>query len=547
MTFFILIVCVIAVLFLVINFLFAPNNPDQEKYSIFECGFHSFLGQNRIPFDVNFFIYGIAFILFDGELFLLFPLAADSQAVEIYGLTIGLIFSILVTIGFVFELGKGALKIDSRQNIKGNKINSLNVTYLGSNDATSTHVLESAFFKFDYKSAIFKYFTWPNIFKYLITLSITLLLSSFFWEDLYNIIKINTNIENEFKIRALVIFVFGCIFLPLRLLLWGGFEYLSKFDSKSAIFKYFTLRRIFISLTLALIALSIRIFFWEDFSNFINIVNNFQIGALVVFVFGCISFVTFTLLLPLRLLLWVVFEVLSSNPVYQTHSGESNAFSCKPPMSAINAMDNTSSNTSGSGPSNPGTSNPGGERSSGPSAPQGISSASGSGSGSGSEMEKIAQRALRVLQASTPGNSSTGPQGPSTSGAPAPASATQTSPNQGTSTSATETSHQGSSLSITDAISSVDNMYKYLESWYNFEYQKRLKQANGDSRLVKPINCTDLGASFGRINITLPATTPDKKFWYHIKEICSDTFPKDKKYKGNVTILSILDELNRKR
>ena len=30
----------------------------QEKYSIFECGFHSFLGQNRSNFYISFFVYG---------------------------------------------------------------------------------------------------------------------------------------------------------------------------------------------------------------------------------------------------------------------------------------------------------------------------------------------------------------------------------------------------------------------------------------------------------------------------------------------------------
>lgn len=42
MTLFIGFVSVIAILFLAINFIFAPHNPYQEKYSIFECGFHSF-------------------------------------------------------------------------------------------------------------------------------------------------------------------------------------------------------------------------------------------------------------------------------------------------------------------------------------------------------------------------------------------------------------------------------------------------------------------------------------------------------------------------
>ena len=36
-----------------------------------------------------------------------------------YGLIIMLIFTLVVTIGFVYEIGKGALIIDSRQNILG--------------------------------------------------------------------------------------------------------------------------------------------------------------------------------------------------------------------------------------------------------------------------------------------------------------------------------------------------------------------------------------------------------------------------------------------
>ena len=34
---------------------------------------------------------------------------------EMYGLIMMLIFTLIITVGFVFELGKGALKIDSRQ------------------------------------------------------------------------------------------------------------------------------------------------------------------------------------------------------------------------------------------------------------------------------------------------------------------------------------------------------------------------------------------------------------------------------------------------
>jgi NADH-ubiquinone oxidoreductase chain 3 len=132
MTFFIIVVCLIALLFLVINFIFAPHNPYQEKYSIFECGFHSFLGQNRTQFGIKFFIYALVYLLLDLEILLLFPFALSGYINNIYGLSIALIFTIIVTIGFIFELGKGALKIDSRQNLnESKKINLFNISYIG--------------------------------------------------------------------------------------------------------------------------------------------------------------------------------------------------------------------------------------------------------------------------------------------------------------------------------------------------------------------------------------------------------------------------------
>ncbi len=133
MSLFILFVCVIALLFLFINLIFAPHNPYQEKYSIFECGFHSFLGQNRTQFGVKFFIYALVYLLLDLEILLVYPFAVSEYTNNIYGLIITLIFVIIVTIGFVFELGKSALKIDSRQNLNAfKKIDLYNIIYMSS-------------------------------------------------------------------------------------------------------------------------------------------------------------------------------------------------------------------------------------------------------------------------------------------------------------------------------------------------------------------------------------------------------------------------------
>ena len=124
MTIFILFVCIIALLFLAINLIFAPHNPYQEKYSIFECGFHSFLGQNRTQFGVKFFIFALVYLLLDLEILLTFPFAVSGYVNNIYGLIITLGFIIIITIGFIYELGKSALKIDSRQTITMTKFNS---------------------------------------------------------------------------------------------------------------------------------------------------------------------------------------------------------------------------------------------------------------------------------------------------------------------------------------------------------------------------------------------------------------------------------------
>jgi len=115
MSILIILVCIIAILFLVINLVFAPHNPYAEKYSIFECGFHSFLGQNRTQFGVKFFIFALVYLLLDLEILLIFPFAVSEYVNNLYGLIITLSFIGVITLGFVYELGKSALKIDSRQ------------------------------------------------------------------------------------------------------------------------------------------------------------------------------------------------------------------------------------------------------------------------------------------------------------------------------------------------------------------------------------------------------------------------------------------------
>ena len=113
--YFFIFIPILAMLLLVLNFIFAPHNPYEEKNSVFECGFHSFLGQNRSEFSISFFIFALLFLLFDLEILLVYPYVVSSYINSIFGLIIMLIFFLVLTAGFAFELGKNALYIESKQ------------------------------------------------------------------------------------------------------------------------------------------------------------------------------------------------------------------------------------------------------------------------------------------------------------------------------------------------------------------------------------------------------------------------------------------------
>ena len=51
------------------------------------------------------------FLIFDLEIVLLYPLALTLYQVSIFGFAIAIIFFIVLTIGFVLEIGSGAIQL----------------------------------------------------------------------------------------------------------------------------------------------------------------------------------------------------------------------------------------------------------------------------------------------------------------------------------------------------------------------------------------------------------------------------------------------------
>jgi len=91
------------------SLLVAPQNPDPEKVSAYECGFEAF-SDARSKFDVRFYLVAILFIIFDLEVAFLFPWAVTLGGIGMLGFWSMMIFLGILTVGFVYEWKKGALE-----------------------------------------------------------------------------------------------------------------------------------------------------------------------------------------------------------------------------------------------------------------------------------------------------------------------------------------------------------------------------------------------------------------------------------------------------
>ena len=110
---------VLALLLLGLNILLAPSRPDESKVSPYECGFSVIQGQTRSVFHIHFYLVSMLFLIFDLEILLLFPLAVTLYHISTFGFSVAIIFFFVLTIGFVLEIGSGAIKfIESNKKTK---------------------------------------------------------------------------------------------------------------------------------------------------------------------------------------------------------------------------------------------------------------------------------------------------------------------------------------------------------------------------------------------------------------------------------------------
>lgn len=109
---------ILSVILLALNLLLAPSRPDESKVSAFESGIYPIKGQTRSSFHINFYQVALLFLVFDLELILLTPLGVSLSEVHAYGFAIALIFFIVLTIGFILEIGTRSSKIETVTSLK---------------------------------------------------------------------------------------------------------------------------------------------------------------------------------------------------------------------------------------------------------------------------------------------------------------------------------------------------------------------------------------------------------------------------------------------
>ncbi len=90
-----------------------PKRFSRTKLENFECGIEG-MGNARSPFSVKYFLIAILFVLFDVEVIFMYPWAVNFKELGKEGFLEMFLFMILVLVGFVYVLLKGALKWEKR-------------------------------------------------------------------------------------------------------------------------------------------------------------------------------------------------------------------------------------------------------------------------------------------------------------------------------------------------------------------------------------------------------------------------------------------------
>jgi NADH-quinone oxidoreductase subunit A len=90
-------------------YLIRPKRPTESKLSTYECGLEA-LGDIWVQFKVQYYVYALAFVIFDIEVAFLYPWAVAFNQLGLFALIEMAIFLFILAGGLVYAWRKGALE-----------------------------------------------------------------------------------------------------------------------------------------------------------------------------------------------------------------------------------------------------------------------------------------------------------------------------------------------------------------------------------------------------------------------------------------------------
>jgi NADH-quinone oxidoreductase subunit A len=86
-----------------------PKKPNSRKAETYECGMQTH-GETWVQFKAQYYVFAIAFVVFDVEAVFLLPWALAYGALPLYAVIEAIIFILILLGGLVYLWRKGALR-----------------------------------------------------------------------------------------------------------------------------------------------------------------------------------------------------------------------------------------------------------------------------------------------------------------------------------------------------------------------------------------------------------------------------------------------------
>jgi len=94
---------------LAVAWIFQPRKPNAIKMQTYECGVET-VGDTWVQFKVQYYIYGLIFLVFDIELIFLFPWAMAYRQLDFFAFGAGVLFIFFLADGLIYAWRKNALE-----------------------------------------------------------------------------------------------------------------------------------------------------------------------------------------------------------------------------------------------------------------------------------------------------------------------------------------------------------------------------------------------------------------------------------------------------